>query len=137
MLTARGNYPEEQRRNVLVATASARAAQALQAADDANNNNDDPEAVAQAVQAASSAIDYVSAVQTMADGGVLPAQTGKGSGRSRVSVAQMKKGKPIAVEELQEHYAAKGKKGTGKQALEPYADDLDEDGAHWNSGFTH
>ena len=29
----------------------------------------------------------------------------------------MKKGKPIAVEELQEHYAAKGKKGTGKQAL--------------------
>ena len=57
-------------------------------------NNDDPEAVAQAVQAASSAIDYVSAVQAMADGGVLPAQ-----------------GKPIAVEELQEHYAAKGKKG--------------------------
>ena len=36
MLTGRGNYPEEQRHNVLVATASARAAQALQAADDAN-----------------------------------------------------------------------------------------------------
>ena len=127
-LTGRGNSPEEQRRNVLVATASASAAQALQAADDANNNNEDPEAVAQAVQAASSAIDYVSAVQAMADGGVLPAQAGKGSGRSRTSAAQMRKGKPISREEIQEHYAAKGKKGTGKQALVPYADSLDEGG---------
>ena len=127
-LTGRGNSPEEQRRNVLVATASASAAQALQAADDANNNNEDPEAVAQAVQAASSAIDYVSAVQAMADGGVLPAQAGKGSGRNRTSAAQMRKGKPISREEIQEHYAAKGEKGTGKQALVPYADSLDEDG---------
>ena len=41
---------------------------------------------------------------------------------------QMRKGKPIPLEEIQEQYAAKGKKGTGKQALEPYADGLDEDG---------
>ena len=88
MLTGRGNYPEEQRHNVLVATASARAAQALQAADDANNNNDDPEAVAQAVQAASSAIDYVSAVQTMADG-----QT--------VEFSQLKLGRGVAGAEFQ------------------------------------
>jgi hypothetical protein len=40
----------------------------------------------------------------------------------------MRKGKPIPLEEIQEHYAAKGKKGTGKQALQPYADGLDEDG---------
>ena len=125
----RGNSPDEQRRNILLATANARAAQALQAADEANDNSEDPNEVAQAVQAASSAVDYAADVQDMVESGRTPAQAGKGSGRSRrVSVAQIGKGKPAAAEEIQEHYAAKGKKGTGKQALEPYADGLDEDG---------
>ena len=123
----RGNSPGEQRRNVLLATANARAVQALQAADEANTNSADPNEVAQAVQAATAAVDYAADVQEMTESGTTPAQAGKGSGRSRVSVAQLGKGKPATAGELQAHYAAKGK-AKGSEALEPFADGLHEDG---------
>ena len=127
VLMGRGDSPGEQRRNILLATANARAIQALQAADEANTNSEDPNEVAQAVQAAASAVDYAADVQEMTESGTTPAQAGKGSGRSRVSVAQIGKGKPATAGELQAHYAAKGKV-KGSEALEPYADSLDEDG---------
>ena len=43
-------------------------------------------------------------------------------------MAQIGKGKPVAAGELQAHYAAKGK-AKGSEALEPYADGLDEAGS--------
>ena len=48
VLTGRGNSPEEQRRSVLIASATARA-KALQTADYVNETSADPQQVAQAV----------------------------------------------------------------------------------------
>ena len=107
VLTGRGNSPEEQRRSVQIASATARANQALQNADNMNETSTDPQQVAQAVQVAAEAVNYATALQTGAMSGVPPAQAGKGSGKNR-SVMQRK---------LEAHFAAKGK-GTGK-AWEP------------------
>ena len=127
VLMGRGDTPAEQRRSILLATANARAVQALRTADQVNVTSEDSNEVALAVEAATAAVDYAADVQEMTESGTTPGQAGKSSGRSRISVAQLGKGKPATTGELQAHYAAKGK-AKGSEALEPFADGLHEDG---------
>ena len=127
VLMGRGDTPAEQRRSILLATANARAVQALRTADQVNVTSEDSNEVALAVEAATAAVDYAADVQEMTESGTTPGQAGKSSGRSRISVAQLGKGKPATTGELQAHYAAKGK-AKGSAALEPFADGLHEDG---------
>ena len=127
MLMGRGDTPAEQRRSILLATANAKAVQALRTADQVNVTSEDSNEVALAVEAATAAVDYAADVQEMTESGTTPGQAGKSSGRSRISVAQLGKGKPATAGELQAHYAAKGK-AKGSEALDPFADGLHEDG---------
>ena len=114
VLMGRGDTPAEQRRNILLATANARAVQALRTADHVNVTSDDSNEVALAVEAATAAVNYAADVQEMTESGPSPAQAGKGSGTRRMAV-------------VREHYAAKGAskgKGTGKALeMEPYDGD--------------
>ena len=128
VLMGRGDTPAEQRRSILLATANAKAVQALRTADQVNVTSEDSNEVALAVEAATAAVDYAADVQEMTESGTTPGQAGKSSGRSRTSVARLGKGKPATAGELQAHYAAKGK-AKGSEALEPVADGLHEDGS--------
>ena len=114
VLMGRGDTPAEQRRNILLATANARAVQALRTADQVNVTSEDSNEVALAVEAATAAVDYAADVQEMTESGTSPAQAGKGSGTRRMSM-------------VREHYAAKGAskgKGTGKALeMDPYDGD--------------
>ena len=97
-------------------------------ADQVNVTSEDSNEVALAVEAATAAVDYAADVQEMTESGTTPGQAGSSSSRSRTSVARLGKGKPATNDELQAHYAAKGK-AKGSEALEPVADGLHEDGS--------
>ena len=127
VLMGRGDTPAEQRRSILLATANAKAVQALRTADQVNVTSEDSNEVALAVEAATAAVDYAADVQEMTESGTTPGQAGSSSSTSRTSVARLGKGKPATNDELQAHYAAKGK-AKGSEALEPFADGLHEDG---------
>ena len=92
----RGDTPAEQRRSILLATANAKAVQALRTADQVRNTtSEDSNEVALAVEAATAAVDYAADVQEMTESGTTPGQAGSSSsGRSRTSVARLGKGKP-------------------------------------------
>ena len=126
VLMGRGDTPAEQRRSILLATANAKAVQALRTADHVNVTSGDSNEVALAVEAATAAVDYAADVQEMTESGTTPDQAGSSSSRSRTSVARLGKGKPATTGELRAHYAAKGK-AKGSDALEPVADGLHED----------
>ena len=128
VLMGRGDTPAEQRRSILLATANAKAVQALRTADQVNVTSEDSNEVALAVEAATAAVDYAADVQEMTESGTTPGQAGSSSSTSRTSVARLGKGKPATNDELQAHYAAKGK-AKGSEALEPVADGLHEDGS--------
>ena len=127
VLMGRGDTPAEQRRSILLATANAKAVQALRTADQVNVTSEDSNEVALAVEAATAAVDYAADVQEMTESGTTPGQAGSSSSTSRTSVARLGQGKPATNHELQAHYAAKGN-AKGSEALESFADGLHEDG---------
>ena len=122
VLVGWGNTPLEQQRSVQIASATAKANQALQHADTMNETGTNSQLIAQSVQMAADAVSvYVTALQT----GTIASttQAGKGTGKHRM----------VLQRELEAHYAAKGK-GTGK-SRQPHDESLEgADGAEENGG---